>query len=88
MPRVPNHQRLSSPAFHAFAENYISELSAAEILEVPGVAALVLEDYNNAIIKELDELEPEELEFLENEGQALLETKPEPRGPRRGDDDG
>lgn len=85
MPRVPNHQRLSSAAFHAFAENYISGLSTEEILGVPGVAALVLEDYNNQIIKELDELEPEELEFLEGQGQELLQTKPEPR---KGDDDG
>lgn len=81
-----SHEKLSSAAFHAYAENFISELSPAELLEVPGVAELVLEDYNNVIIDEIDDLDPEDLEFLEADGKALLETKPEPRGPRRGEE--
>lgn len=72
-----NHEKMSSAAFHAFAEEYIDGLSAAEILGVPGVAELVLEDYNNCIIDEFDELEPDEVALYEERGQELLESKPE-----------
>jgi hypothetical protein len=72
-----NHEKMSSQAFHAFAEDYIEGLSAAEILGVPGVTELVLEDYNNVIIDEIDMLEPDEVALYEERGQELLESKPE-----------
>lgn len=78
----PNHQRMSAEAFHAFAEQYVAALSAEELLAVPGVAVLVLEDYNNTIIQEIDELDPEDITSWEEAGKDLLTQKPEERQPK------
>ena len=78
----PNHQLMSAQAFHAFAEGYIAGLSVEEVLAVPEIAALVLEDYNNAIIKEIDDLHPDDIAGWEEAGEDLLTQKPEERRPK------
>lgn len=86
---VPNHQRMSSAGFHAFAEEWLDCLEPAEIISVPGVAELLLEYYNNLIIKEIDETCWEDLEPYEDQGRENLENAGSPREDlTRKEDDG
>ena len=46
-------------------KNVLETLTKEQILSIPGVMALVLEDCNNAILQEVGELEQEDLDAAE-----------------------
>ncbi len=69
------HETASPEVFNAFAEGWIeSNVSLPTLMAVPGVAALLLEEFNNRIIDAFDEEhedeEDSERQQHENEAQA------------------
>lgn len=53
---IKPHQTADAETFNSFAEEWIMEnLGAEHMVDVPGVAELLLEHFNNAIIDAFDE---------------------------------
>jgi hypothetical protein len=65
------HQTADATTFNAFAEDWIQDnVSIADALAVPGVAQLLLEQFNNNIIDAFDKSEGDDDEDDEDEDYA------------------